>query len=89
MLDGRRNLRLVDTDRDAMRIAGKFNAQLMDFIRPQVQPGVTTEEIDRLIHEYTLDHGHVPACLGYHGFPKSSCTSVNEVICHGIPGNYV
>ncbi|EAQ77830.1 type I methionyl aminopeptidase [Blastopirellula marina] len=88
MLDGRRNLRLVDTDRDAMRIAGKFNAQLMDFIRPHVQAGITTGEIDRLIHEYTLDHGHVPACLGYHGFPKSSCTSVNEVICHGIPGSY-
>ncbi|MCC9609495.1 type I methionyl aminopeptidase [Blastopirellula sp. JC732] len=89
MLDGRRNLRLVDTDRDAMRIAGKFNAQLMDFIRPYVKAGITTGELDRLIHEYTLDHGHVPACLGYHGFPKSSCTSVNEVICHGIPGSYV
>lgn len=75
-----------------MRAAGRFNAKLLDFIRPQVKAGVTTGEIDRLIHEYTLDHGHVPACLGYPGdtgpFPKSCCISVNEVICHGIPGDY-
>ena len=75
-----------------MRVAGAFNAQLMDFIRPHVRAGITTGEIDRLIHGYTLDHGHVPACLGYAGekfpFPKSCCTSVNDVICHGIPGDY-
>lgn len=88
MLHGRRHLQLVDSERDAMRLACRFNAQLMDYIRPHVQPGVRTEEIDRLVHDYTLDHGHVPACLGYHGFPKSCCTSVNEVICHGIPGSY-
>lgn len=73
-----------------MRAACRFNAQLMDFIRPHVQPGVTTGHLDRLIHEYTLDHGHTPACLNYPGermpFPKSCCISVNEVICHGIPG---
>lgn len=79
---------LVEVERDAMRAAGQFNAQLMDFIRPYVKAGVTTGELDRLIHEYTLDHRHTPACLGYQGFPKSCCTSVNEVICHGIPGNY-
>ncbi len=72
-----------------MREAGRFNAQLMDFIRPHVQPGVSTGEIDRLVHQYTLDHGHIPASLNYQGFPKSCCTSVNEVICHGIPGDYV
>jgi methionyl aminopeptidase len=88
MLHGRRHLQLVDTERDSMRKACTFNAQLMDFIRPHVIPGAVTEELDRLIHEYTLDHGHKPACLGYHGFPKSCCTSVNEVICHGIPGSY-
>jgi methionyl aminopeptidase len=76
-------------DRDRMRAACRFNAQLMDFIRPQVKEGVTTGEIDRLIHQYTLDHGHRPATLGYKGYPKSCCTSVNEVICHGIPGPYV
>ncbi len=61
----------------------------MDFIRPKVQPGVTTAWLDSLIHQYTLDHGHTPACLGYPGdkypFPKSCCISVNDVICHGIP----
>ncbi|MFO0528195.1 MAG: M24 family metallopeptidase, partial [Planctomycetota bacterium] len=75
-----------------MRAAGRFNAQLMDFIRPHVKPGVQTEALDRLVHDYTLDHGHQPACLGYPGekspFPKSCCISVNEVVCHGIPGNY-
>lgn len=71
-----------------MRAACQFNAQLMDYIRPFVKPGVRTEEIDRLVHEYTLDHGHKPATLNYHGYPKSCCTSINEVICHGIPDAY-
>ncbi len=89
MLHGKQNLVLSEVERDAMREAGQFNAQLMDFIRPHVVADVTTSEIDRLIHEYTLEHGHKPACLGYQGFPKSCCTSVNDVICHGIPGDYV
>ncbi len=76
-----------------MRAAGRFNAQLMDFIRPNVVEGVATEELDKLVHDYTLDHGHKPACLGYPGdkypFPNSCCISVNDVICHGIPGRYV
>jgi methionyl aminopeptidase len=76
-----------------MRSAGRFNAQLMDFIRPYVREGISTGEIDRLVDEYTRDHGHTPACLGYEGesrpFPRSCCTSVNDVICHGIPGPYV
>ncbi len=75
-----------------MRAACRFNAEVMDFVRPHVQPGVSTAELDRIIHEYTLDHGHIPACLGYPGdkfpFPKSCCISVNDVICHGIPGDY-
>lgn len=86
-------LKLTETERHKMRAAGRFNAQLMDFIRPYVGEGISTAEIDRLVHEYTRDHGHVPACLGYEGevcpFPKSCCTSVNDVICHGIPGSYV
>jgi len=89
MLHGKRDLILDEVEIGAMRGAGAFNARLMGFVRPHVKPGVTTGEIDRLIHEYTLDHRHKPACLGYQGFPKSSCTSVNEVICHGIPGDYV
>ena len=50
-----------------------------------IAPGVTTDELDRIAHEYMCDHGAYPSCLGYMGFPKSICTSVNEVICHGIP----
>lgn len=68
-----------------MRRAGEFNGRLMDYVRTLVKPGVSTAGIDRLAHEYTVDHGHTPACLGYHGFPKSVCTSINEVVCHGIP----
>ncbi len=85
----RKHLQLNQSERNAMRAAGRFNAQLMDYIRPFVREGITTGEIDRLVHEYTIDHGHRPAPLNYLGFPKSCCTSVNEVICHGIPGDYV
>lgn len=78
-------LYLAEEERHALRAAGKFNAELMDFIRPHVKAGVTTEELDRLAHNYTRDHGHTPACLGYMGYPKTICTSINEVVCHGIP----
>ena len=79
---------LNEEQREAMRAAGAFNAQLMDFIREHIREGVSTNEIDQLVYDYTVDHGHVPACLGYRGFPKSLCTSVNEVVCHGIPDDY-
>ena len=72
-----------------MRAACRFNAQLLDYLRPFVREGVSTGEIDRMAYEYTLAHGHTPACLGYRGFPKSICTSINEVVCHGIPDNNV
>ena len=74
-----------EEDRDGLRAAGRFNAKLLDTVRPHVKAGVTTDSLDKLVHEYTLDHGHTPACLGYHGFPKSCCTSLNQVVCHGIP----
>jgi methionyl aminopeptidase len=70
---------------DGMRKAGAFNGELMDYIRPFVRIGVSTGELDTIAHEYTVRHGHVPACLGYNGFPKSICTSINNVVCHGIP----
>lgn len=79
-------LHLNEEERDCMRRACAFNAQLMDYIRDYVKPGITTGEIDQLVHDYTVQHGHKPATLGYRGFTKSCCTSVNEVICHGIPG---
>ncbi|MBX3442256.1 MAG: type I methionyl aminopeptidase [Planctomyces sp.] len=78
-------LYLTDEEQTGLRAAGRFNAEVLDFIRPYVQPGVTTATLDGLVDEYTRDHGHLPACHGYQGFPKSICTSVNEVVCHGIP----
>jgi methionyl aminopeptidase len=72
-----------------MRNAGKFNAQLMDFLRPHVKAGIRTDELDRAIHDYTVSHGHRPATLNYKGFSKSCCISVNDVVAHGIPGDYV
>jgi methionyl aminopeptidase len=72
---------------DAMRRAGKLAAEVLDFITPHVKPGVTTIALDRLCHDYIIDRKAVPAPLGYRGFPKSICTSVNHVVCHGIPGD--
>ncbi|MDJ0946703.1 MAG: type I methionyl aminopeptidase [Kiloniellales bacterium] len=74
-------------DFEGMRKAGRLAAETLDFITPQVQPGVTTEELDRLCHGFILDHGAIPAPLNYKGFPKSICTSVNHVVCHGIPSD--
>jgi methionyl aminopeptidase len=68
-----------------MRRAGRLAAETLDYITPYVQVGVSTEELDRLCHEFILGHGAVPAPLGYRGFPKSICTSINHVVCHGIP----
>ena len=70
---------------EGMRRAGRLAAQCLDFITPHVQPGISTEELDKLCHNFIVDHGAVPAPLGYRGFPKSICTSINHVVCHGIP----
>ncbi len=78
-----------ERQREMLRAAGAFNARAMDYIRPHVQAGITTAELDRLVSEYTTAHGHRSAALGYKGFTHSICTSVNEVVCHGIPGVYV
>ncbi|MFT4298999.1 MAG: type I methionyl aminopeptidase [Aeromicrobium sp.] len=69
----------------AMRVAGRIAAQALDAVEAAIAPGVTTDELDRVGHEFLLDHGAYPSTLGYRGFPKSLCSSVNEVICHGIP----
>lgn len=76
----------TEEELEGMRRAGRLAADVLDMIEPHVRPGVTTEELDRLCHEYISDHGAVPAPLNYRGFPKATCTSVNHVICHGIPG---
>ncbi|TCS65086.1 type I methionyl aminopeptidase [Varunaivibrio sulfuroxidans] len=74
-------------DFEGMRKAGRLAALTLDMIAPHVKPGVTTDELDALCHAFTLDHGATPAPLDYRGFPKSICTSVNHVVCHGIPGD--
>jgi len=72
---------------DGMRRAGRLAAETLDFITPSVQPGVTTAELDRLCHEFIVSRGAIPAPLNYRGFPRSICTSINHVVCHGIPGD--
>ncbi|MCS6892060.1 MAG: type I methionyl aminopeptidase [Rhodovarius sp.] len=86
MADRRRIPIHAPEDFEGMRRAGRLAAECLDMIGPHVRPGITTGELDRLIHEFILDHGAIPATLGYRGYTKSSCTSVNHVVCHGIPG---
>jgi methionyl aminopeptidase len=74
---------------EAMRVASRIAAQALAEGGKAVAPGVTTDEIDRVVHEFLLDHEAYPSTLGYRGFPKSCCTSLNEVICHGIPDSTV
>lgn len=78
----------IHTEHDfkMMRAAGKLAAEVLDFIGEFVKPGVTTLELNDLCHKFIIDNGAIPAPLNYKGFPKSICTSVNHVICHGIPG---
>ena len=70
---------------ERIRAAGRIAAQAIDAVGAAIRPGVTTDELDAIGHEFIVDHGAYPSTLGYRGFPKSSCTSINEVICHGIP----
>ncbi len=70
---------------ELMRVAGRIAAQARELVGAHVQPGVTSDELDRIGHEFLCDHDAYPSTLGYRGFPKSLCSSVNEVICHGIP----
>jgi methionyl aminopeptidase len=76
-------------DFEGMRRAGRLAAETLDMIAPHVRPGVTTAEIDRLCHDFIVAAGAVPATLGYRGYTRSCCTSVNHVVCHGIPGERV
>jgi len=74
-------------DFEGMRKAGRLAAETLDFIGPYVKPGVTTAELDRLCAEFIAERGGISAPLNYRGFPRSICTSVNHVVCHGIPGD--
>jgi methionyl aminopeptidase len=72
---------------EKMRVAGRLAAEVLEMIEPHVKPGITTDELDRLCHDYIVNEQQaVPAPLNYHGFPKSICSSINHVVCHGIPG---
>jgi len=72
---------------EGMRKAGRLAAEILDAMVPLVKPGVTTEELDRVVREMTLDAGGVPATLGYRGYTHSCCISINHVVCHGIPSS--
>jgi methionyl aminopeptidase len=84
------NIRLKDDkELDGIRRAGVVALATLDLVESKIRPGMTTDEINTLVHEFTLNAGAVPAPLNYRGFPKSVCVSVNEVICHGIPGERI
>ena len=84
--DGRRITLHGGEDFAGMRAAGRLAAETLDMITPHVKPGVTTGQLDTLCHDFMVSHGGVPATLNYRGYPKSTCTSINHVVCHGIPG---
>jgi len=82
-----RKVRLYDDEAfQGLRAAGQLAARALDMIAPHVKPGVTTQKLDDLVLEFALDHGAIPATLNYRGYTKSICSSINHVVCHGIPG---
>jgi methionyl aminopeptidase len=74
-------------DFDGMRLAGRLTAEALDMLVPEVRPGVATEALDRLVVEFARDRRAIPAPLNYRGYPKTICTSINHVVCHGIPND--
>ena len=85
--DNRRISLYSQADFAGLRAAGQLAAATLDMVTPHVRPGVSTAELDQLCHDHMLAHGAVPATLGYRGYQHSSCTSINHVVCHGIPGD--
>lgn len=85
--DSRRIVIYKPEDFAPMRAAGRLAAETLDMITEHVKPGITTERLNELCHDFITAHGAVPAPLNYRGFPKSICTSINHVVCHGIPGD--
>jgi methionyl aminopeptidase len=85
---GEPNVKDADTI-ERMRVAGRIAAQALAEVGAHVVPGITTDELDRIGHDFLVDHGAYPSTLGYRGYPKSLCSSINEVICHGIPDDTV
>jgi methionyl aminopeptidase len=80
---------LTSEEINKMRVVCQLAAQTLVYIEPYVKPGVSLLEIDQMVYDFTLSRGAEPAPLGYHGYPKSVCTSVNDVICHGLPDSYI
>ena len=78
-----------EKDIEAIRKAGQLVVETHKLVEEMIKPGVKTDDINTFVHEYTVKHGAVPAPLNYKGYPKSLCISINDVICHGIPGNRV
>ncbi|HEY5338309.1 MAG TPA: type I methionyl aminopeptidase [Rhizomicrobium sp.] len=74
-------------DFEGMRRAGRLAAEILDLMVPEVKPGVTTAHLDKIAYDYCIAHGALPACLGYRGYRHTVCTSINHVVCHGIPGD--
>ena len=84
------NIRLKEpADIEGIRSAGRLVLETLDMVESEIRPGMATDEINTLVHKFTLKNGAIPAPLNYRGFPKSVCVSVNEVICHGIPGQRI
>jgi len=77
------------TDVQGIRKTGRLVVDTLDLVESHIKPGMKTDEINRLVYDFTIKHGATPAPLNYHGYPKSVCVSVNEVICHGIPGDRI
>lgn len=73
---------------EGIRRSGAVNTGVLDLVEQEIHTGMTTADIDKLVYDYTVSHGAIPAPLNYEGFPKSVCTSVNEVVCHGIPSEF-
>ena len=73
---------------EGIRRSGEVNTGVLDLIEREIHAGMSTADIDKLVYDYTVSHGAIPAPLNYEGFPKSVCTSINEVVCHGIPSEY-
>lgn len=82
--------KLIKTEEqiEGIRRSGVVNTGVLDLVAQEIHPGMTTLEIDKLVYDYTVAHGAIPAPLNYEGFPKSVCTSINEVVCHGIPSEF-
>ena len=81
----KRNLIRTPEQIEGIRKSGVINTAILDLVGEKIHADMSTLEIDEIVYNYTIEHGATPACLGYEGFPKSVCTSINEVVCHGIP----